>query len=45
MEVALALAAKAKVSVVGMDKVPFEKILGEPIGKGIQKVSSSSESA
>ena len=37
MEVALALASKAKVTVVGMDKVPFEKILGEPIGAGIRK--------
>ncbi|BGP57298.1 Apoptosis-inducing factor 1 [Rhodotorula sphaerocarpa] len=37
MEVALALSGKAKVSVVGMDDVPFAKILGEQIGSGIRK--------
>ncbi|BGP26659.1 rhodocoxin reductase [Rhodotorula toruloides] len=37
MEVALALADKAKVTVVGMEKAPFEKILGEQIGNGIRK--------
>jgi hypothetical protein len=38
MEVALALADKAKVTVVGMDEVPFEKILGKEVGNGIRKV-------
>jgi NADPH-dependent 2,4-dienoyl-CoA reductase/sulfur reductase-like enzyme len=38
MEVALALADKAKVTVVGMDEVPFEKILGKAVGNGIRKV-------
>ena len=28
------------VDVIGMDKVPFEKILGADIGKAIQKVCS-----
>ncbi|BGO99913.1 Apoptosis-inducing factor 1 [Rhodotorula toruloides] len=37
MEVALALADKAKVTVVGMEKAPFEKILGADIGNGIRK--------
>ncbi|BGP18729.1 hypothetical protein JCM10213_009208 [Rhodosporidiobolus nylandii] len=41
MEVALALAEKAKVSVVGMDNVPFEKILGKEIGSGIRKFHES----
>lgn len=38
MEVALALADKAKVTVVGMERAPFEKILGADIGNGIRKV-------
>lgn len=37
MEVALALADKAKLTVVGMEDAPFSKILGEPIGNGIRK--------
>ncbi|GAA5980018.1 hypothetical protein JCM11641_008264 [Rhodosporidiobolus odoratus] len=41
MEVALALAEKAKVNVVGMDEVPFEKILGKQIGNGIRKFHES----
>ncbi|GAA5904893.1 hypothetical protein JCM6882_003235 [Rhodosporidiobolus microsporus] len=41
MEVALALADKAKVQVVGMDNVPFEKILGKEVGSGIRKFHES----
>ncbi|GAA5823983.1 hypothetical protein JCM11251_003368 [Rhodosporidiobolus azoricus] len=41
MEVALALADKAKVQVVGMDNVPFEKILGKEVGNGIRKFHES----
>lgn len=37
MEVALAGAKKANVTVVGMDKVPFEKILGPQIGNALRK--------
>lgn len=37
LEAAGAAAAKANVSVVGMDKVPFEKILGEDIGAALRK--------
>jgi NADPH-dependent 2,4-dienoyl-CoA reductase/sulfur reductase-like enzyme len=37
MEVALAGAKKANVTVVGMDKTPFEKILGEEIGSALRK--------
>lgn len=38
MEAALASSKRANVTVVGMDKVPFEAILGKAIGGGIQKV-------
>lgn len=41
MEVALAASKRANVNVVGMDSVPFKAILGEAVGKGIQKVSLS----
>ncbi|TNY20584.1 hypothetical protein DMC30DRAFT_411666 [Rhodotorula diobovata] len=41
MEVALALADKAKLTVVGMEDAPFSKILGEPIGNGIRKFHES----
>ncbi len=37
LEAAGAAAAKANVSVVGMDKVPFEKILGADIGAALRK--------
>lgn len=42
MEAAVAASGKANVTVVGMDNIPFEKILGEKIGQGIKKVSSLS---
>jgi NAD(P)H-nitrite reductase large subunit len=39
MEVAAALVAKAKsVTVVGMEKVPFERVLGAEVGAVLQKV-------
>jgi NADPH-dependent 2,4-dienoyl-CoA reductase/sulfur reductase-like enzyme len=37
MEAALAAAKKASVTVVGMDKVPFESILGPQIGDALRK--------
>ncbi|GJN92313.1 hypothetical protein Rhopal_005343-T1 [Rhodotorula paludigena] len=37
MEVALALAGKASLTVVGMEETPFSKILGPAIGNGIRK--------
>ncbi|GAA5897109.1 uncharacterized protein JCM6883_006583 [Sporobolomyces salmoneus] len=37
MEAAVAAAGKAKVTVVGMENAPFEKILGKDIGNGIKK--------
>lgn len=42
MEVAIALQGQEKaksVSVVGMDEVPFEKILGKEVGEGLMKVA------
>ena len=41
MEVALALADKAKVTVLGLEDAPFSKILGNPIGNGIRKFHES----
>jgi len=42
MEVAAALVAKAKsVSVVGMEKVPFERVLGVEVGAALQKLHES----
>lgn len=41
LESALACAKRASVTVVGMDKVPFEAILGSAVGAGIQKVRTS----
>ncbi|CAG8636595.1 12905_t:CDS:10, partial [Ambispora leptoticha] len=38
MEVASMLAKKANVSVIGMEKVPFERILGEKVGSAIKKL-------
>jgi len=37
MEAALAAAKKAQVTVIGMEKAPFEKILGPEIGNGLRK--------
>ncbi|KAK4047215.1 Apoptosis-inducing factor 1 [Microbotryomycetes sp. JL221] len=37
MEVAFAAAARANVSVVGMESAPFEAILGSAVGNGIKK--------
>lgn len=37
MEAAVAASKRANVHVVGMESVPFERILGSEIGKGIQK--------
>jgi hypothetical protein len=42
MEVAATLASKAKsVSVIGMEKVPFERVLGTEVGSALQKVWST----
>ncbi|GAA5842177.1 hypothetical protein JCM9279_002809 [Rhodotorula babjevae] len=41
MEVALALADKAKVTVLGLEDAPFSKILGNPVGNGIRKFHES----
>jgi len=42
MEVAATLATKAKsVTVVGMEKVPFERVLGVEVGTAIQKLHES----
>ncbi|GAA5957243.1 hypothetical protein JCM21900_001204 [Sporobolomyces salmonicolor] len=41
MEAALAAAGRAKVTVVGMDDAPFEKILSKEIGNGIRKFHES----
>jgi len=41
MEAAVAASGKANVTVVGMDNIPFEKILGEKIGQGIKKFHES----
>lgn len=38
MEVAAATAADNTVTVVGMEKVPLERVLGEKVGAGIQKI-------
>jgi apoptosis-inducing factor 3 len=39
MEVAAYVVKKAKsVVVIGMEKVPFERVLGEQIGTALQKV-------
>ncbi|SNX81339.1 related to rhodocoxin reductase [Melanopsichium pennsylvanicum] len=37
MEAAIALTKRANVSVVGMEKVPFERVLGEQVGEGLMK--------
>lgn len=37
MEAAIALTKRANVSVVGMEKVPFERVLGEQVGGGLMK--------
>lgn len=37
MEAAIALSKRANVSVVGMEKVPFERVLGEEVGEGLMK--------
>lgn len=37
MEVAIATSGANSVSVIGMEKVPLERVLGEQIGAGIQK--------
>jgi len=42
MEVAATLASKAKsVSVIGMEKVPFERVLGTEVGSALQKLHES----
>ncbi|GAA5885205.1 hypothetical protein JCM16303_005902 [Sporobolomyces ruberrimus] len=41
MEAAVATSAKAKVTVIGMENAPFEKILGTEIGNGIKKFHES----
>jgi hypothetical protein len=42
MEVAATLVAKAKsVTVVGMEKTPFERVLGVEVGSALQKVRVS----
>ncbi|GAA5859333.1 hypothetical protein JCM1840_004566 [Sporobolomyces johnsonii] len=41
MEAALAAAGRAKVTVVGMEGAPFEKILSKEIGNGIRKFHES----
>lgn len=38
MEVAAATAADNTVTVIGMEKVPLERVLGEQVGGGIQKI-------
>lgn len=41
MEAAIALSQRAaKVSVIGMEKVPFERVLGEEVGRGLMKAQS-----
>lgn len=43
MEAAASVAKRAaSVTVIGMEKVPFERVLGERIGASLQKVSSYS---
>lgn len=37
MEAAIALTKRANVSVVGMEKVPFERVLGAEVGEGLMK--------
>lgn len=37
MEAAIALSKRANVSVVGMEKVPFERVLGAEVGEGLMK--------
>ncbi|PWZ03019.1 FAD/NAD(P)-binding domain-containing protein [Testicularia cyperi] len=37
MEAAIALSKRANVSVVGMEKVPFQRVLGEQVGEGLMK--------
>ncbi|CAI2162998.1 14534_t:CDS:10 [Funneliformis geosporum] len=41
MEVAAMSSKKAKVSVIGMEKVPFERVLGEKVGKVFQTLHES----
>ncbi|CAG8704640.1 7642_t:CDS:10, partial [Funneliformis mosseae] len=41
MEVAAMSAKKANVSVIGMEKVPFERVLGEKVGKVFQTLHES----
>lgn len=42
MEIAAAISAKASsVSVVGMEKVPFERVLGEQVGESLQALHES----
>jgi len=38
MEISAIIASKANVSVIGMEKVPFERVLGEKIGAVFQKL-------
>lgn len=42
MEVANATAKDNSVTIVGMEKVPLERVLGEQVGAGIQKIIESS---
>ncbi|CAG8569057.1 15640_t:CDS:2, partial [Racocetra fulgida] len=42
MEVAAMCAKKVKVSVIGMEKVPFERVLGLEVGGAIQKLHEAS---
>ncbi|CAG8612364.1 10834_t:CDS:10, partial [Cetraspora pellucida] len=42
MEVAAMCAKKANVSVIGMEKVPFERVLGLEVGSAIQKLHEAS---
>ncbi|CBQ67417.1 conserved hypothetical protein [Sporisorium reilianum SRZ2] len=37
MEAAIALTKRANVSVVGMEKVPFERVLGQEVGQGLMQ--------
>jgi NADPH-dependent 2,4-dienoyl-CoA reductase/sulfur reductase-like enzyme len=42
MEISAVMASKANVSVIGMEKVPFERVLGEKIGAVFQKLHEKS---
>jgi len=42
MEAASILAKKAQVTVVGMEKVPFERVLGKAVGGAMLKLNESS---